>query len=412
MAPFTNLHLFLTACWSIPCIHALALLLSFSMTIIAACFALHQSLGSIPRHSLVTLHFLGAAVTIYLSGMPQTPFQHLFVPSALTTALHTTCVLCIERTVVTVERASPLQRLRTGFRVAANIRRLSLLDFNPSKHTEPQRASFAALRCIRAASFLALHHVGAILVARLCVALHATLADFSPDRQGLVPSTSPRELFLRVAVSCQWIWSTYLALTGAHDLAAVFFVAVLRWDAPGEWPPLFGPIGRATSLRRFWGVFWHGLHIHVFDGYLTALVNISTATICRTSRAWRGRQPSPARQQPEGTAHESQTTRPRDGGPLWNTFRALWMFGISAGCHAAANWIVMRKANTAGEFRFFLANYVVCVVETVVERKLVRQWTEKHGWWTRVVGYSWVVVVMLSLSPGWQYSLIWSAVGL
>ncbi|OBT74656.1 hypothetical protein VF21_07014 [Pseudogymnoascus sp. 05NY08] len=64
-------------------------------------------------------------------------------------------------------------------------------------------------------------------------------------------------------MSVQWIWSSYVVLTLSHDILAIFFVTLLRWDQPSQWPALFGSIAEAYSLRRFWGVFWHLLHIAV-----------------------------------------------------------------------------------------------------------------------------------------------------
>ena len=38
-------------------------------------------------------------------------------------------------------------------------------------------------------------------------------------------------------------------------------------DRPEEWPPLFGSISEAYTLRRFWGVFWHKLDLGIFKMY-------------------------------------------------------------------------------------------------------------------------------------------------
>lgn len=45
--------------------------------------------------------------------------------------------------------------------------------------------------------------------------------------------------------------------------------------------------------------------------------------------------------------------------------RALWVFMLSAGCHALANWVLYRRACVLSELRFFLSNWAVCFLETV-----------------------------------------------
>lgn len=39
-----------------------------------------------------------------------------------------------------------------------------------------------------------------------------------------------------------------------------------------QWPALFGSIAEAYSLRRFWGVFWHRLHVAVFEAYMPSFL--------------------------------------------------------------------------------------------------------------------------------------------
>jgi hypothetical protein len=64
-----------------------------------------------------------------------------------------------------------------------------------------------------------------------------------------------RELQIRFFMSVYWIWIASLMLDFFHVLLSIFFVAVLRIDAPDEWPPLFGSRGQAYSIRRFWTRF-------------------------------------------------------------------------------------------------------------------------------------------------------------
>lgn len=87
----------------------------------------------------------------------------------------------------------------------------------------------------------------------------------------------------------------------------------------------------------------------------------------------------------------------------------LWMFCMSAACHAALNRVVMGRASVVGEFRFFLSNYLICLLETVFNWWFPR--SLQTGLWKRLLGYLWVTMVIVSLTPTWQYPLIRAAVG-
>ncbi|KAK4237974.1 hypothetical protein C8A03DRAFT_44210 [Achaetomium macrosporum] len=264
----------------------------------------------------------------------------------------------------------PLIRLRAIFRIWGNPRRLRLADNSLSLSTSI-RVTFALHRCGYALLLLAIRHPTAAFTTNILHGLHLTRRDFGPDKQGFLPPLTKRDLSLRVVISTQWIWDTHLLLSAAHALLAVLFVSVFQWDRPDEWPPLFSNITKACSLRRFWGVFWHRLHIGSFDAYLPMCAIISRA------------------------------------------LRALWMFTLSAILHAVSNWILTRRANIAQELRFFLSNYVVCLVETVVEGKSARGTVALQcphaSVGTRVLGYIWVASVVFCLVPAWQYPLVYGA---
>lgn len=185
------------------------------------------------------------------------------------------------------------------------------------------------------------------------------------------------DLCLRGIMSVQWIWCTYAILTGAHDLLALLFVSLLGWDQPEEWSALYGPLTEAYSLRRFWGVFWHRLHVAPFEAYMPLFLAHGRRSVYRP--------------------------------PLHKAARALWMFLVSATCHATINWIVLGKSNAGEEFRFFLCNYAVCTVESILGVEVGRRLQLKDSPITRLLGYFWVLGVLFCLVPSWQYSLVYIA---
>lgn len=68
-----------------------------------------------------------------------------------------------------------------------------------------------------------------------------------------------RETAIRVVTVICFIWNAYSNLTALHAALSITFVVLLRLDSPKEWPPLFGDVRKAVSIRRFWTGFWHSL---------------------------------------------------------------------------------------------------------------------------------------------------------
>ncbi|POR31097.1 Uncharacterized protein TPAR_08715 [Tolypocladium paradoxum] len=274
-----------------------------------------------------------------------------------------------------------IQRLRAVFRVWSNIRRLPLVRGNIGT----SRVSFAFLRGGRAMTLWVIYRLTTELTSSILRWLNVTIMHFAPANRGILPPMTRRDLYLRAVFSVRWIWSTYAVLTGTHDLLAIFFVCLLRWDQPDEWPALFGSLAEAYSLRRFWGAFWHRLHVAPFEAYFPL-------SFLRCDET-----------------HQPQRFAGR--GPTGKALRALWMFLLSAGCHATINWVTMGNANATQEFRFFLSNYAVCFAETVAKQTVWGKLGSEGGILVRLCGYVWVIAVFFCLVPAWQYSLVCIAAG-
>jgi len=220
--------------------------------------------------------------------------------------------------------------------------------------------------------------------------LGVTIWHFTPAKRGLVPSLSNLDLALRALMSVNWVWGTYSILTLAHDLSAIAFVGVLRTDHPEAWPPLFGNIAEVYTLRRFWGIFWHKLHVGIFDTYVPPLIKSIAQQKENTKRPWVV--------------------------PICKALRAFWIFAMSAACHALANWVLTGKTRAVHEFRFFLSNYAVCLAETLAVRAMRRggifEYDKTIGLGLRLVGYAWVLTIIFCLTPAWQYPSVYASVGL
>ena len=63
-------------------------------------------------------------------------------------------------------------------------------------------------------------------------------------------AVTAREIVIRIYIYLNAVSVPYCTLRLAHSLAAI--VAVLCGDSPARWPPLFGRLRDAYTIRRFW----------------------------------------------------------------------------------------------------------------------------------------------------------------
>ncbi|KAF2746596.1 hypothetical protein M011DRAFT_468303, partial [Sporormia fimetaria CBS 119925] len=203
------------------------------------------------------------------------------------------------------------ERVRTVILLWTDFRVMQTSQANPkagsriggtSNHRE--RLKFGAQKGIHAVILLILHRWATQYTTTWLGSLAIVPHDFSPTHQGLLPWSLEEEvLALRSVYATQWVWRTYFLLTAWHDIFAILFVSILGWSNETDWPSLYpSSIFRAYSLRRFWGVFWHRLHVAPFARFTPS--------------------------------------RLKSLGPVNNAVRTLWIFLLSALCHGAVNWVV------------------------------------------------------------------------
>ncbi|KAK0611718.1 hypothetical protein B0T14DRAFT_571588 [Immersiella caudata] len=61
----------------------------------------------------------------------------------------------------------------------------------------------------------------------------------------------------RTHLTLNFILHNYLLLSSLHEICSLLFVSLLGLNEPHEWPPLYGSIQSAYTIRRFWREFWH-----------------------------------------------------------------------------------------------------------------------------------------------------------
>ena len=327
-------------------------------------------------------------------------FSHLqsFPPEVATFFLgwtvHTSGILLLGETSLGRFSLSSFDELKTVFFMWTNFRGVERFynTITPENSTVRPRLSFAMRRTLRTLGLLALNHgMTELLVKPTLASLGIIRSDFSPAKRGLVPPVGRVDLILRLIMSTLWIWKTYFALTISHDAFAVLFVSMLYWNDESEWPPLFGSLSEAISISRFWGSFWHRLHV------LPIL-----------------------RLQPSISYHGYYPRWICQNAMVRNGIRALWIFLCSAACHGALNHVVYGRAYLEAELRFFLINWCVCLAETVLKRvnigigrySNVRN-SAQNGIVSllgRIGGHAFVLGFFFCTVPAWRYPLIYDSI--
>ncbi|KAI8632625.1 membrane bound O-acyl transferase family-domain-containing protein [Xylariaceae sp. FL1651] len=195
----------------------------------------------------------------------------------------------------------------------------------------------------------------------------------------------------------------YFFINAQYVACSVLAVA-LGLGAPKDWPPLFGKLSEAWTVRRFWNRFWH----QMIRRPLTAL---SEAAVSHMN------------------IEKGSTT---------STYLRLWIaFAISGIMHAGSMVILPSPANltladrTVGIFCFFVWQAVAITLEDLMQWvwKLSRDRvggqpvaSSSPPLWVTVLGYVWVVAsfwfslpmaggVMLKLRMGQDTPLPVSAFG-
>ena len=250
------------------------------------------------------------------------------------------------------------------------------------------RISFGLVRLRQALIFLASEHILTQHFARPWLdSLQLTLDDFAPCNQRLLPSLTQRSLALRAIVSTQWIWTTYFHLSAAHNLCAFFFVSVFGWSIQSDWPPLYSSILLAPCLRRFWGKFWHRLHVAPFSRFIHEI-----------------------------SSHMRKTNPSEHSSLPRNALYSFLIFFLSAWCHGMVDLIVYHQITFMRQVEFFCLNWLMCLIETMVDRIAAEDWLlVKHAnrgktvdRLRRVAGYMYVFTFFFCAAPRWRYPIVYN----
>ncbi|XXH03520.1 BAR adaptor protein Hob1 [Hypoxylon texense] len=285
--------------------------------------------------------------------------------------------------------------LSAACRIWNNPRQLPFRRAGPGSASWPALLRFTLYRIFKVGTIILIDRV---LVQRIRANLTAssTLFDFTPDQEPILRRLFERDeddpvtrhqLILRAFMSVSWIWANVLILESYHAVLSIFFVVVLRFDDPEDWPPLFGSVTEAWSVKRFWGKFWH---------------RIATPTFATWARVI-----------------SRHLLKLSPGSVSEKAFVAFGIFFLSGLAHAISAWRI-GQGDAHRDLLFFCANFVVVATEILVA-SLVKNAVRKTRYAAllrdrrcriagKAAGFVWVFIWFFWTTPRWMYSktLRWS----
>lgn len=204
------------------------------------------------------------------------------------------------------------------------------------------------------------------------------ITDFAPAKEQYIRrimSVSCRETIIRAWVVTFFILYSVLIYSTIHSILAILFVGS-GLNQPEDWQPLFGDIRKATSIRSFWGKFWHRL---VYRSYTSYGVWISRTILRLPQCSFRGR-----------------------------LFINLFVFAASGAMHALAVWQAGYSCGFWEELHFYILNFVAIFAETVALATFskVTRGRKVNATVSSTIGYFWVFMFLFWALPKSQYSKI------
>jgi hypothetical protein len=204
------------------------------------------------------------------------------------------------------------------------------------------------------------------------------ITDFLPTKETYfrrIGSVTIRETVIRVWVITFAIGSGIGFFNIAHNILAIIFVGT-GFDEPEDWPPLFGNIQEASSIRNYWAKFWHRL---VYRSYTSHGIWISK-NILRLPRS----------------------------SFIGKLFINLYVFAASGAVHALATRQARPSCGYWKSAHFYVLNFFAILLETVVLAAFSKatKGYKVNSTVSKTIGYFWVFMFFFWAIPKHQYSQI------
>ena len=175
-----------------------------------------------------------------------------------------------------------------------------------------------------------------------------------------------RGLIIRTHLLLELLVLNCVETSTQHDVLAIIAVG-LKLDSPDEWPPLYGNILEAYTLRRYWGSFWHLLVYRSFS----ALAEIISRKVLQL----------------------------RKSSPMTRYMQNALVFAISGLMHLLVQWIIEPEVCCqcgCGWSAWFYIYQIPGIIIEVVQKVLLPRWLAKNEalpmrLLKRLTGYIWVI---------------------
>ena len=205
------------------------------------------------------------------------------------------------------------------------------------------------------------------------------MLDFLPNKLTYfrrISTVSLRETLVRAWLVFYWTFYSVGLYTAFHDFFAILFVGS-GVDKPEDWPPMFGSVTEATSIRNFWSRYWHRL---VYRSYTSYGVWI-TKNVLKLPR----------------------------NSIVGKMFINLYVFAMSGAAHAIAVRQLGFSCGFWEEIRFYCSGFVGILLETLILaafKKLTGGY-KVNATVSKTLGYVWVFTYLFITLPKSQYPKLW-----
>jgi hypothetical protein len=324
---------------------------------------------------------------------------------------HMTCLLCVEKYVMPKKAASI--EWKAGYKMlfnarwlgthrqSPNIRAIAKTEIDcesnysdreeypmdPSKRfrtfLRSPRGIFLRNRLISWCTIMASLQIYNYILLQVLPQLGVQLEmmDFLPSKQTYfrrLTTVTLRETVIRSWIVVYWTLYSVGLYTSLHDVLAFIFVGI-RFDKPEDWPPMFGSVRDATTVRNFWGKYWHRL---VYRSYSSYGIYISKNILRLPQNSFVGRM-----------------------------FINFFVFAMSGAVHTIS---LAHLGFTCGhweEIGFYCSGFLAILIESLVIAafsKLTKGY-KINSTVSKTLGYVWVFTYLFTTLPKTQYPKLWCA---
>jgi hypothetical protein len=166
-----------------------------------------------------------------------------------------------------------------------------------------------------------------------------------------------------------FVWHSWALNNGVYD-ALAFVSVILGICEPEDWPPLFGSLRAAWTVRGFWGEFWHRIVHRSYTGY----GHLVASTLRLAPGSWTRR-----------------------------LFVQFVVFLLSGVVHAVMTWQMGYTCGYFEDIQWFCLNFLAILVEGATQSAWRKMGWQLPAWIAQPIGYTWVFGFLFWSLPKTHY---------